>query len=74
MSEISRSLFSHQGAVIVQIALLAVGGWLMSYIAEAVGKAQLARLINMAAIMVAFGLVVGTIWSALSAVAKVLGL
>lgn len=62
------------GAVVIELALLGVGGWLMSYIARGVGKGQLARLIHMATVFVGLMLVLGTVLRALAAVSNVLGI
>lgn len=74
MTDIARGLFLGPGAVVIEIALLAIGGWLMGYIAQAVGKGQLARLVHIAMLFAAFVIVVNTLWNALTAVARVLGI
>lgn len=74
MTTIARNVFLGPGSVVIEIALLAIGGWLMSYLAQAVGKGQLARLIHISMMFAAFVIVVNTLWTALTAVAKVLGI
>lgn len=74
MTEIARGVFLGPGAVVIEIALLAIGGWAMSYIAQALGKGQLARLIHIAMLFAAFCIVINTLWNALSAVARVFGI
>jgi hypothetical protein len=74
MFSIAGDLFRGPGAIIIQLALLAIGGWMLGYITQAVGKGQISQLIHMGMIFVAFILVVKTLYDALTAVSRVLGL
>jgi hypothetical protein len=74
MSEIARTLFTGGGAVILQLMFLGLAGWIGSYFSSAVGKGQLAQLIHLAVLFVAFTIVVKTLFDALKAASQVLGL
>lgn len=73
MLQIAGDLFRGPGAIVIQLALLAIGGWLMSYIAQALGKGQVAQLVHLAVIFTAFVLVVNLLFTALMAAGRVLG-
>jgi hypothetical protein len=74
VSGIAGSLFRGPAVVIVQLALLAIGGWLLAYVTTALGKGQLSNLINLTVLLVGFILVIGVVVTALGKVATVLGL
>ncbi|WP_028308757.1 hypothetical protein [Desulfitibacter alkalitolerans] len=73
MGEIGKAVFSGPGAVIIQMAFVAIASYVFSAIAGALGKGQIAKFINTAAVFVCLGLVVVTIGKALVDVGKVLG-
>ena len=73
--EIGRATFSvgSPGAVVFGLMFLGLIGYLTSYILSAVGKGQLAALINLVVMFVGITMVVGTIVAAIVAVASVAG-
>jgi hypothetical protein len=74
MSEIAGRLFNGPGMVIVQLLALALGTWVAEYVAQAIGKPQLAQLMKLTAVFVAMVLMINSLWKAIDAVAVVMGL
>lgn len=73
MGEIGKSLFQGPGAVVLQIAFLAIGTWIAEFIVKAIGKGQYVRLIVVAGLFVGFSLVLYTVSGALAEALKVMG-
>ena len=73
--EIGRATFSvgSPGAVVFALMFLGLIGYLTSYVLSAVGKGQLAALINLVVMFAGIIMVVGTIVAAIVAVAGVAG-
>jgi len=75
ITEIAKTTFGPggPGVVIAELMLIAVVGWLCSYIARAVGKGQIADMINIAAVFSCIAVIAGVAWNAINAVGKFLG-
>lgn len=74
MSDIARVVFTGSGAIVVQLLVIALGTWVSEAICSAIGKGQLSNLIRLGGILTALTLVINSLWQALSAAAKVMGL
>ena len=66
MAQIMRETFGSGGVgvVLVQLMLIAIVGWLTAYIAEAVGRGQITRMINSLTIVVCIGILATHVWRA----------
>lgn len=75
MWQIAKSTFAAggDGAVIITIAFIAVGGWLFGNLVSSLGRGRAAQLINVATDLSCFIACVGTIFLALKSIAKALG-
>jgi hypothetical protein len=75
MWEIARSTFAigTPGSVLFQLMFIGVVGFLLSYIASAVGKGQISRMIDVGSLFAAVIMVVSVIVRAIVAVAGVAG-
>lgn len=75
MSELARSTFGIGGpaAVMVQLMLIAVVGWLLATIAQAARQGKIANFINIATIFTCIYMVTQTIWKTIKAVGGIAG-
>ena len=73
--EIARSTFApgSPGAVLWALMFLGVVGYFLSYIASAVGQGQISKMINVATLFIAVGLVANVVLKAITAVAGLAG-
>lgn len=73
--EIARQTFApgSPGAVLFALMFIAVVGFFLSYIASAVGKGQVARMIDVAIMFAAIIAVAGVAYNAIVTVAKLAG-
>ncbi len=76
MKELALNTFGVGGpaAVLVQLMLIAVVGWLLSAIASSARQGKVANYINIVTVFVSLYLVVQTVWKAIQAVAGIAGL
>lgn len=66
MGEIAKATFTHgPGSTIIQLVLMSAVGWFGGTIASALGKGQLANIINLVTVFGAIGLVGASIIGAL---------
>ena len=75
LSDLAGSTFGTGGpaAVIVQLMLVGVVGWLLNYITSAAGQGQVAGMIKVTTVFVCIGLVAKTAWGAIQTVAAIAG-
>lgn len=62
------------GVVIISLLLIALIGWLAGYIAQAVGKGQIAGMIHIVTVFSCITIVANTAWGALSALGHFMGI
>ncbi|GAB6180974.1 hypothetical protein JCM14036_22930 [Desulfotomaculum defluvii] len=62
------------GAAIIQLMLVALVGWLAGYIAQAVGKGQVASMIHITTVLGCVTVVASVAWKAIEWVAKAAGM
>lgn len=76
MKELAAQTFGIGGpaAVMVQLMLIAVVGWLLETIAQAANKGKIAGFIRTATIFVCISMVVGVVWKTIVAVSGIAGL
>ena len=75
LSDLAGSTFGTGGpaAVIVQLMLVGVVGWLLNYIVSAAGQGQIAGMIKVTTVFVCISLVAKTAWGAIQTVAAIAG-
>lgn len=76
MKELAAQTFGIGGpaAVMVQLMLIAVVGWLLETIAQAANKGKIAGFIRTATIFVCISMVVSVVWKTIVAVSGIAGL
>lgn len=76
LNQIAASTFGTGGVgvVLIQLMLCAVVGWLLTYIASAVGQGQIAGMIRIATVFICISLVADTAWKAIKVVAAMAGI
>lgn len=62
------------GSVLIQLMLIGVVSWLLSYITTAAGKGQISNMIQAVTTFVCIGIIAGVAWSTILTVAKIAGL
>lgn len=74
MEALGQGLWDGVARVVPQIIVLGVGTWAGGYILRAIGKGQYVELMNVIAIIVAFGLTLATVISQITAAFRALGI
>lgn len=75
MSELAYQTFGPGGpaSILIQLMLIAVVTWLLSYIASAAGKGNISNMINVVATFICIGIIAGVAWNTIMTVAKIAG-
>lgn len=73
LKEIAVQTFSGQGLIIIQMALIALAGFLFRYIAIAAQQPQIANMIGAATVFTCISMVAATAFHALNAVLNAVG-
>lgn len=66
MKEMMRIAFSGEGAVILKMVGVGLGSWMAGSVLSAIGKGQLSKLVNVAAVFLCLAMVFGAIASAVN--------
>ena len=61
------------GAVLVQLMLIGIVGWLLSYLTLAAGQGQISGMIKVVTIFTCIGMVAKSAWGAIKTVAAIAG-
>lgn len=62
------------GAVLIQLMLIGVVSWLLSYITQAAGKGQISNMIQIVSRFICIGIIAATAWNTIMTVARIAGL
>lgn len=76
MSQIAYETFGPGGpaAILIQLMLIAVVTWLLSYISTAAGKGNISNMINIVATFICIGIIAGVAWNTIMTVVRIAGL
>ena len=75
LMEMAFTLFGPGGkaAVLIYLMLVAVVGWLLSYIAQAAGQGTIAGMIKTTGLFICIALVANVAWDAIKVVGRIAG-